>query len=74
QKTVIKKVKAHPTLVEAKANGRYVEEGFPAYDYRTLVLEDYIEGGKKRSTIDQTMKDKVDKAYKEMNELVNLKW
>ncbi|HFU6833895.1 TPA: metallophosphatase, partial [Streptococcus agalactiae] len=54
--------------------GRYVEEGFPAYDYRTLVLEDYIEGGKKRSTIDQTMKDKVDKAYKEMNELVNLKW
>lgn len=74
QKTVIKKVKAHPTLVEAKPNGRYVEEGFPAYDYRTLVLEDYIEGGKKRSTIDQTMKDKVDKAYKEMNELVNLKW
>ncbi|HGI2749541.1 TPA: metallophosphatase, partial [Streptococcus agalactiae] len=70
----IKKVKAHPTLVEAKPNGRYVEEGFPAYDYRTLVLEDYIEGGKKRSTIDQTMKDKVDKAYKEMNELVNLKW
>lgn len=39
-------------LVEVKVNGCYVEEGFLVYDYRMLVLEDYIEGGKKCFMID----------------------
>ena len=40
----------------------------------TVVIEDYIEGGKYRHKLDSAMKEKVDTAYKEMKELLNLKW
>lgn len=50
------------------------KDGFELYDYRTLVLEDFIEGGKYRDKLDDTMKEKVDTAYQEMNDLVALKW
>ena len=49
-------------------------EGFVLSDYRTLVWEDFIEGGKYRDILDSTMQEKVDTAYQEMNELVNLQW
>ena len=49
-------------------------EGFVLSAYRTLVLEDFIEGGKYRDILDSTMQEKVDTAYQEMNELVNLQW
>ncbi|MBF7094186.1 CapA family protein [Streptococcus sp. HF-1907] len=73
-KTKIKTVKAHPTMVWAQDAGRLVSEGYEAYNYKTLVLEDFIKGGRYRDRIDQTMQEKVDTAYKETNDLVNLKW
>ena len=49
-------------------------EGFVLSDYRTLILEDFIKGGKYRDKLDASMQEKVDTAYQEMNELVNLQW
>ncbi|MGT2957512.1 metallophosphatase [Streptococcus bovimastitidis] len=72
--TRIKTVKAHPTMVLAKPKGTTGRSGFALYNYRTLVLEDFIKGGKYRDKIDKETKVKVDTAYKEMNEHVNLKW
>lgn len=74
KKTIVKTVKAHPTMVQATARGIIGKEGFELYDYRTLILEDFIEGGKYRDEIDQTTQAKVDTAYQEMTDLVNLQW
>ncbi|MEQ9809530.1 CapA family protein [Streptococcus jiangjianxini] len=73
-KTIIKTVKAHPTLVDAKPTGRFAPEGYGLYDYRVMVLEDFIKGGKYRQKINSDLQDKVDTAYQEMNQHVNLKW
>ena len=72
--TTIKTVKAHPTMVWAWATGTTGSEGFELYNYRTLILEDFIKGGKNRDILDDTMKSKVDTAYQEMTDLVNLQW
>ena len=72
-KTIIKTVKAHPTLVYSKLNGRCIN-GIALYDYKVMILEDFIDGGKHRDKLDEKMKKKVDIAYKEMMEHVNLKW
>ncbi|WP_373105514.1 CapA family protein [Gemella morbillorum] len=72
-KTIIKTVKAHPTLVYSKLNDRCVN-GIALYDYKVIILEDFIVGGKHRDKLDEKMKKKVDIAYKEMMEHVNLKW
>ena len=72
-KTTVKTVKAHPTLVYSRLNGRDIN-GIPLYDYKIMVLEDFIEGGKYRDKLDGDMKDKVDTSYKEIMELVDLKW
>ncbi len=74
KKTTIQTVKAHPTLVWAWSKGTYGSEGYELYNYRTLILEDFIEGGKYRDELDAAMKERVDTAYKEMVEHVNLKW
>lgn len=74
EKTIIKTVKAHPTLVYSPLNGRISPKGGKLYDYRVLVLEDFIEGGKYREELDNKMKEKVDLVYKEMNNHVNLRW
>ncbi len=73
-KTIIKTVKAHPTLVHSTPNGRKTPQGYPLFDYRVMILEDFIEGGKYRDKLDDAMKNKVDIAYKEMNEHVDLQW
>ena len=72
--TTIKTVKAHPTLVWSWGKGQIGAEGYEYMNYRTLILEDFIEGGKYRDKLDDTMKAKADAAYQEMTELVNLKW
>ncbi len=72
-KTTVKTVKAHPTLVCSKLNGRNINEA-PLYDYKIMVLEDFINGGKLRDQLDDKMKEKVDVSYKEIMEHVNLKW
>lgn len=44
------------------------------YDYKVMILEDFIVGGKHRDKLDEKMKKKVDIVYKEMIEHVNLNW
>ena len=72
-KTIIKTVKAHPTLVYSKLNGRNMN-GIALYDYKVMVLEDFIDGGKHRDKLDVKMKGKVDVAYREIIDHVNLNW
>ena len=72
-KTIIKTVKANPTLVYSKLNGRNMN-GIALYDYKVMVLEDFIDGGKHRDKLDEKMKGKVDVAYREIIDYVNLNW
>ena len=73
-KTTIETAKAHPSWVSRTQKGGYSPEGYPLYLYQTYILEDFIEGGKYRSQLDEATKERVDIAYKEMNEHVGLKW
>ena len=72
--TVIKTAQAHPSWVSRVEKGTYSPEGYPLYTYQTLILEDFIEGGKYRNQLDQATKDRIDTAYKEMKEHVHLNW
>lgn len=74
-KTIIKDAKAHPTMVWAWGKGTYDPIYYYEHmNYRVLMLEDFIEGGKYRDDIPLHIQDKVDIAYQEMTEHVNLKW
>lgn len=73
-KTTIEKAKAHPTWVNRTPKGTYSPEGYPLYLYQTYILEDFIEGGSHREKLDEATKERIDTAYKEMNEHVGLKW
>ena len=73
-KTIIETVQAHPSWVNRTPKGTYSPEGYPLYLYQTYILEDFIEGGKYRSQLDEDTKERIDTAYKEMNEHVGLKW
>ena len=73
-KTTIETAKAHPSLVNRTPKGTYSSEGYPLYLYQTYILDDFIEGGKYRSQLDEATKERIDTAYKEMNEHVGLKW
>lgn len=72
--TIIKTAQAHPSWVSRVEKGTYSPEGYPLYTYQTLILEDFIEGGKYRNQLDQATKDRIDTAYKEMKEHVHLHW
>ncbi|WP_000437960.1 CapA family protein [Streptococcus sp. SK140] len=73
-KTTIETAQAHPSWVSRTPKGGYSPEGYPLYLYQTYILEDFIEGGKYRSQLDEATKQRIDIAYKEMNEHVGLKW
>ena len=73
-KTIIETAKAHPSWVNRTPKGTYSPEGYPLYLYQTYILDDFIEGGKYRSQLDDETKERIDTAYKEMNEHVGLKW
>lgn len=73
-KTNIETAQAHPSWVSRTPKGGYSPEGYPLYLYQTYILEDFIEGGKYRSQLDEATKERIDTAYKEMNEHVGLKW
>ncbi|MDG3142456.1 CapA family protein [Streptococcus suis] len=74
KRTILKMAKAHPTLVEATPKGSFAPEGYELYDYRVMVLEDFIKGGKYRQDISPSLQEKVDIAYQEMKEHVGLQW
>ena len=73
-KTTIEMAQAHPSWVSRTPKGGYSPEGYPLYLYQTYILDDFIEGGKYRSQLDEATKERIDTAYKEMNEHVGLKW
>ena len=73
-KTRIETAKAHPTWVNRTPKGTYSPEGYPLFLYQTYILEDFIEGGSHRDKLDEATKERIDTAYKEMNEHVGLKW
>lgn len=73
-KTTIEAAQAHPSWVNRTPKGTYSPEGYPLYLYQTYILDDFIEGGKYRSQLDEDTKERIDTAYKEMNEHVGLKW
>ena len=73
-KTNIETAQAHPTWVNRTPKGTFSPEGYPLYHYQTYILEDFIEGGKHRDLLDAATKERIDIAYKEMNEHVGLKW
>ena len=72
--TTIETAKAHPTWVNRTPKGTFSPEGYPLYHYQTYILEDFIEGGSHRGQLDEATKERIDAAYKEMNEHVGLKW
>lgn len=72
-KTIIKKVKSHPTMVIAKPNGNYYK-GYPLFDYRVIVIEDFLSGGKYYGVYSDDIQQKIERAYKEMNDHVGLVW
>jgi len=72
--TTIKTAQAHPTWVNRTPKGTTSPEGYPLYTYQTYILEDFIKGGKYRNKLDEETKERIDTAYKEMNEHVGLNW
>lgn len=73
-KTTIETAEAHPTWVNRTPKGTYSPDGYPLFLYQTYILEDFIEGGVHREKLDEETKERIDIAYKEMNEHVGLKW
>ena len=73
-KTIIETAQVHPSWVNRTPKGTYSPEGYPLYLYQTYILDDFIEGGKYRSQLDDETKERIDTAYTEMNEHVGLKW
>ena len=47
---------------------------YELYHFQTYILEDWIEGGKYRDQLDDETKARVDTAYQEVKEHVNLNW
>lgn len=74
RKTRIKTATAHPTWVNRTPKDSYSPEGYELYHFQTYILEDWIEGGKYRDQLDDETKARVDTAYQEVKEHVNLNW
>ena len=73
-KTIIKTAEARPTWVRRISKGARALNGYPMYKYQTLILEDFIEGGKHRSLLDVQTRERIDLAYSEMNDFMKLKF
>lgn len=74
QGTVIKTAQAHPSWVRREDKGTFSPEGYPLYTYQTLILDDFVQGGKYRDQLDQATQERIDTAYQEMNDHVGLTW
>ncbi|SFE39653.1 poly-gamma-glutamate synthesis protein (capsule biosynthesis protein) [Peptostreptococcaceae bacterium pGA-8] len=64
-------IKAHPTWVLREPNNK-THNGFPLYNYQTLLCEDYIEGGKHYGELSKENTERITKAYAEVMELLKL--
>lgn len=59
--------------MDIRINGK-VMSGQELYDYKIMVLKDFIEGGELRDKLDDKMKRKVNLSYKGITAFVDLKW
>ena len=71
--TTLTSVQAHPTWVSRTPINRTFQV-YPAYDYQVFLAEDYISGGKYANQVDETPRQRIEKAYYEMLELLNIKF
>ena len=72
-KTSLTGVKAHPTWVSREPINRTFL-GYPAYDYQVYLAEDYIKGGKYFDKIPLEKQQRIETAYHEMMDLLNIKF
>ncbi|OFI46656.1 metallophosphatase [Floricoccus penangensis] len=73
-KTTIKNVKAHPTWVSRTPIERTTPQGYEAFDYQVLLAEDYLDGGRHADSVSEETRKRIETAYNEMMELLNIKW
>lgn len=69
--TVIKSIQPHPTWVLREPNGRS-NGATTLYNYQTLLCKDYIEGGSKAGTYSGDTQSRIESAYNEVMELLNV--
>ena len=69
--TILKSIKPHPTWVLREPIGKS-NEITPLYNYQTLLCEDYIKGGPKAGTYSGDTQKRIESAYTEVNELLNV--
>ncbi|MBF0779630.1 MULTISPECIES: CapA family protein [unclassified Granulicatella] len=73
QKTRISDIILHPTWVSRTPLNTDVQ-GYPAYDYQVFLAEDYLDNGKYVNQVDENTKKRIQTAYKEAMELMNLQF
>lgn len=69
--TILKSIKPHPTWVLREPNGRS-NTITPLYNYQTLLCEDYIKGGSKYGTYSGDTQSRIESAYTEVMNLLNV--
>lgn len=78
QTTSIAKIEPHPTWVsrEPIEGATYEKDGIQnqAYDYQVFLAEDYCAGGKYAEKVPKEKQQRIETAYHEMMELLNLQW
>lgn len=78
QTTSISKIEPHPTWVsrEPIEGATYEKDGIQnqAYDYQVFLAEDYCAGGKYAEKVPKEKQQRIETAYHEMMELLNLQW
>lgn len=72
--TSIQTAQAHPTWVNRLSKGTYSSEGYEQFAYQTYILQDWVEGGRYYGQLDLDTQARVDVAYQEMKDFVNLNW
>lgn len=72
-KTKLIAVKAHPTWVSREPINRTFL-GYPAYDYQVYLAEDYIKGGKYADKVSPDKQARIETAYHEMMQHLNIKF
>ncbi|MFZ7301101.1 CapA family protein [Enterococcus gallinarum] len=78
-RTFLSDIKLHPTWVskELIPGRRYDDPEFgtiEAYDYQVVLAEEYLPGGTYADKVPEDKRQRIETAYHEMMELLNLKW
>ncbi|WP_231474208.1 CapA family protein [Enterococcus saccharolyticus] len=79
KRTYLSNVTLHPTWVsrEPIANHTYYDFEYgdmQAYDFQVVLAEDYLPGGKSADQVPEETRQRIETAYHEMLELLDLKW